>query len=149
MKSLLVSLCCKLHDQPLLLYKEGLGPSQWRFGICSIKTLPNWWLSVVRTCLLLFLVSSWVPWFSQVAALHTYLGAFTLQVACSSTKFFNHISLLSSSSISSISVNIWTHKHVLGSFLAFYSVFLLIFMFQSVHLLSPLICSMHFSFEAF
>ena len=46
----------------------------------------------VGTCLLLFLVSSWVPWFSQVEALLTYLGAFTLQVAWLSTKLFILIS---------------------------------------------------------
>jgi len=71
--------------------------------------------------------------------LHTYLGALTLQVACSSTKNYNHISHLSSSSSHSISVIIWTHKHVLGSFLAFYSVFLFSFMFQSLHLLPSLL----------
>ena len=93
----------------------------------------------MRTCLLLFLVSSWEPWFPQVAAIHTYLGAFTLQVACSSTKNYNHISHLSSSSSHSISVPNWIPKHVLGSFLAFYSVFLFSFMFQSIHLLPSLL----------
>ena len=62
------------------------------------------------------ILSALVP---QVAAIHTYLGAFTLQVACLSTKNYNHISLLSSPSISFIYVLIWTVKHVLGSFLAF------------------------------
>ena len=103
----------------------------------------------MRTCLLLFLVSSWEPWFSQVAPIHTYLGAFTLQVACSSTKNYNHISLLSSPSSHSISVPIWIPKHVLGSFLAFYSVFLLKFhvLFGSYSLLLDSIGSSSFPID--
>jgi len=135
----------------LLLYKEGLGPSKFRIGICSIKTLPIWWLSVVRTCLLLFLVSSWEPWFPQVAAIHTYLEAFTLQVACSSTKNYNHISLLSYPSIPSISVIIWTPKHVLGSFLAisFGALALVHVLFGSSSLLLDSIDSSSFPIDLF
>jgi len=61
------------------------------------------------------ILSALVP---QVAAIHTYLEAFTLQVACSSTKFFNHISLLSLPSFSFISMFIWTLKTCLRFFLA-------------------------------
>ena len=61
------------------------------------------------------ILSALVP---QVAAIHTYLGAFTLQVACSSTKFFNHISLLSFPFISFISMSIWSLKTCLRFFLA-------------------------------
>ena len=65
----------------------------------------------VRICLLLFLVSSWVPWFLK-------WRQFTLQVVCSSTKFFNHISLLYFPSFSFISMSIWTLKTCLRFFLA-------------------------------
>jgi len=105
----------------------------------------------VRTCLLLFLVSSGVPWFPQVKAIHTYLGAFTLQVACSSTKNYKHISLLSSPSIPSISVIIWTPKHVLGSFLAilFGTLALNHVLFGSSSPLQDLIGSSSFSIDLF
>ena len=72
-------------------------------------------IECVRTCLLLSLVSSWVPWFSQVAALCTYLGALTLQVACPSTKLF----ILISSSLLHLFISSHVHtklKHVLGSY---------------------------------
>ena len=79
----------------------------------KLSQIGDW---VSETCLLLFLVSSWVPWFLKWRQFT--LGAFTLQVACSSTKFFNHISLLSFPSMSFISMSIWTYKTCLRFFLA-------------------------------
>jgi len=69
MKSLLVSLCCKLHDQPLLLYKEGLVPSQLRLEIDIRDTL----LKLRENCenFVFSYTLSYLEciWFSQVAAL--------------------------------------------------------------------------------
>ena len=80
------------------------------------KLYSNWERIVWELCLLLYLVLSWVPWFSQVAAfahlswsLHTSSGV-TINQALHSHKFL---------SSSSFSFHLHVHmklKHVLGSF---------------------------------
>jgi len=81
----------------------------------KLSQIGDWVSETFPSPLPSLILSALVP---QVAATHTYLGAFTLQVACSSTKFFNHISLLSFPPISFISMSIWTLKSCLRFFLA-------------------------------